>query len=82
MEIKFTCVSQPKPGGGLGGDKWDENTNQIACATDEHMEEDDQDDIGLEGAQPFIQEQKQKIEAAKLSNITRPDPSALEDKVE
>ena len=55
--------------------------NQIACATDECIEEDDQDDIGLDGAQSFIQEQKQKMEAAKLSNTTRPDPSASEDKV-
>ena len=67
--------------GDLEGDKWDAKTNQIVCSTDEYMEEDDQDDIGLEGAQSYIEEQKQKMEAAKLSTVTRPDPSAIEDKV-
>ena len=47
--------------GDLEGDKWDAKTNQIVCSTDEYMEEDDQDDIGLEGAQSHIEEQKQKM---------------------
>ena len=50
----------------LEGDKQDAKTNQIACSTDEYMEEDDQDDIGLEGAQLFIQEQKQKNRSSKI----------------
>ena len=31
----------------LEGDKWDVNTKQIAYDTDEYIEEDDQNDIGL-----------------------------------
>ena len=44
----------------LQGDKWDENTNSIVCTTDAFMEEEDEEDSGLDGAQQFLKEQKKK----------------------
>ena len=40
----------------LVGGKWDDKIKSIACTTNEFMEEDDEDDIGLEGNQVFMKE--------------------------
>ena len=46
------------------GDKWDSDNNRIICATDEFIEEEEVDDIGL-GAKAFLENQKAQIEVAK-----------------
>ena len=40
----------------LVGDKWDDKTKRIVRATNEFMEEEDEDDICLEGVQVFMKE--------------------------
>ena len=39
-------------------DKYDEKNNRIICNMDKFIEEDDREDIGLEGAYQFMKEQK------------------------
>ena len=63
----------------MRGDKWDSANNMIVCAINECVEEDDTDDIGLDGVQKYLNEQKQQMEP-KLAQ-KRPEPQALDDKV-
>ena len=45
-------------------DKWDRANNRIICITDEFMEEEEFDDIGLSGVQSFLKAQKNEMEEA------------------
>ena len=44
------------------GDKWDDENKRIIYDTDEFMKEDDGEDIGLERARLFLNEQKKQFE--------------------
>ena len=56
-----------------------EAREELAYATDEFVEEEDEDDIGLEGAQVFMKEQQQKIEGAKLSSQQWREPKIIDE---
>ena len=66
MEIKFIHILKMWAREELEGDKWDNKTNSIVYAADEYIEEEDKEDISLEEAQSYIQEQQRKIEVVKI----------------
>ena len=53
-------------------DQWDKENNRVVYAMDMILEEEGEDKLGLEEARVFINNQKKRIEEAKLVNTVRP----------
>ena len=53
-------------------DQWDEENNRMVCTTDIVLEEEGEDELGLEEVKVFINNQKKRMKEAKLVNTIRP----------
>ena len=59
-------------------DIWDDQAKRVVCLSDKCMEEEDEDDLGLEQAKTSISNQKQMMEEAIKSSTVLP-PTSKED---
>ena len=52
-------------------DYWDKKNNRVVCATDMYLEEEGDNDLGIEEVRVFISNQKKRIEEVKNTSTTR-----------